>query len=925
MKETSSTHKPSEYWHALSGSVVLEHLESNADGLNSQEAARRLERYGPNQLPAAKGRGALVRLLAQFNNVLIFLLLAAALVTALLGEWLDTGVIIGVVLVNGLIGFIQEGKAEKSLDSIRNMLAPGALVLRDGRRKEVPAQELVPGDVVLLKAGDKLPADVRLLESRDLQVEEAVLTGESVPVDKNSEAVNEVSSLGDRSCMAFSGTLVSYGQGRGVVVATGADTEIGKISVLLSDVQSLTTPLLRQMGRFGNLLSLAIIGLATLTFAFGFLVQGFAPGAMFMAAVGLAVAAIPEGLPAIVTITLAIGVQRMARRNAIIRRLPAVETLGSVSVICTDKTGTLTRNEMAAQTLRTAQHHVSISGVGYAPEGSFQVDEQDFDPLAKASDVRELLRSGLLCNEAELIEADGTWTAQGAPTEAALVVAARKAGLTAEDEHRRTPRLDVIPFSSEHKFMATLHETPAGDLIILKGAPERVLERCRSQRMAGKDEPIDHSFWEAAVHDIASQGQRLLAVALRSAADGRKQLHMDDLDSGFTMLGLFGIIDPPREEAVEAAAKLIGDCVSMEQCRSAGINVKMITGDHVVTATAIGAKLGIGDGRTALTGHEIEALSDARLQERMSEVDVFARVTPEHKLRLVKALQARKRIVAMTGDGVNDAPALKRADVGVAMGRSGTEAAKEASDMVLADDNFASIASAVEEGRTVYDNIKKAILFILPTNGGQALVVIAAIFLGLGMADTLGGFTLPISPPQILWINMVTAVSLALALAFEPAERNVMRRPPRQPDEPLVSRFLLWRIVFVSLLLTIGALGHYLLILDHGGSQELAATAAVNTLVVGQICYLFNSRYIVGNSLNREAFLGSSAVLWSIIVLALLQLMFTYARPMQYLFRTEGLDFLTWLRICAFGAALFLMVEGEKYLWRRSRGADCGC
>ncbi|WP_031386648.1 cation-transporting P-type ATPase [Desulfonatronum thiodismutans] len=915
---TSEKDTAKKNWHSLDAKEVFRLLESEENGLKGSEATHRLDRYGPNELAVAKGRGALMRFLAQFNNVLIYLLLAAAVITGLLGEWLDMGVILGVVLINALIGFVQEGKAEKSLDSIRNMLAPSAVVLRDGKKQDIPATKLVPGDVILLKPGDKLPADVRLFKVRDLQIEEAALTGESVPVDKAADPVEEDSSLGDRSGMGFSGTMVTYGQGRGVVVGTGKDTEIGRISEMLSDVQSLTTPLIKQLGRFGNLLSVAIIGMAAVTFAFGYLFQGFAPGEMFMAAVGLAVAAIPEGLPAIVTITLAIGVQRMARRNAIIRSLPAVETLGSVTVICTDKTGTLTRNEMTVQTMRTADRSLTVSGVGYAPKGHFQQDDAEFDPHTDDQNVVALLRYGLLCNEAEVAEAEGQWKAQGAPTEAALVTAAMKAGLVQKEENERYPRVDVVPFSSEHKFMATLHRDPeGGGLIILKGAPEKVLEVCESQRTGEDQSKLDPDFWAQEEERIASRGQRLLALAVRRV-DGKDRLAMDDVRDGFTMLGVFGIIDPPRDEAVEAAGKLIGDREPMQECDSAGINVKMITGDHVATAKAIGLKLGIGDGENALSGKDIDAMSDEELRDRAPDVDVFARVTPEHKLRIVTALQARNKIVAMTGDGVNDAPALKRADVGVAMGRSGTEAAKEASDMVLADDNFASIANAVEEGRTVYDNIKKAILFILPTNGGQALVVIAAIFLGLGMADAVNGFSLPISPPQILWINMVTAVSLALALAFEPAERNVMRRPPRQPDEPLVSRFLLWRISFVSVMLTTGALGHYLYMLDSGSTQELAATTAINTLVFGQICYLFNSRFIHESSLNRTAFLGSSAVLWSILVLVVLQLAFTYAPPMQFLFRTEGLGLGTWLRIFVFGIVLFLLVEGEKFLWRRS-------
>jgi potassium/sodium efflux P-type ATPase len=907
-------------WHGVPVQEAFEILESSPQGLSSDQARERLEAFGPNSLAQAEKRGPLIRFILQFHNVLIYVLLAAAVVTALLQEWVDSMVIFGVTIVNALIGFIQEGKAEKSLDSIRSMLAPKAVVLRDGKRTTIEAENLVPGDVVLLKPGDKVPADLRLFETSDLQVDESALTGESVPVSKNPYEVDEDTSLGDRTDMAFSGTLVTYGQAKAVVAATAELTQIGRISSMLSQVDTLTTPLLRQVAKFGHMLTIAILLLAGLTFFFGIVIRDYGASDMFLAAVGLAVAAIPEGLPAIMTITLAIGVQRMARRNAIIRRLPAVETLGSVTIICSDKTGTLTRNEMTVQIIRTGDRLYEVTGVGYSPEGEFQEQGNKTDPQEHPV-LMELLRSSLLCNEALVHESDGQWKLDGAPTEGALVTVAMKSGLTHDQVNKDYPRLNLMPFSSEKKFMATLNQSQTdGEIIILKGAPERILERCSLQRHAQEDKPIDQDFWKKEGEKIASKGQRLLAVAVKPADQGIKELKDKDVEQGFILLGLLGIIDPPREEAIEAAARLIGDCVSVKECRSAGIRVKMITGDHVLTALSIAEKLGIGDGKTALTGQDLEKKSDDELEKVTPEIDVFARTSPEHKLRLVKALQARNHIVAMTGDGVNDAPALKRADVGVAMGRSGTEAAKEASDMVLADDNFASIANAVEEGRTVYDNLKKAILFILPTNGGQALVVIASIIMGIGLVDSSGQFSLPITPPQILWINMVTAVSLALALAFEPSEANVMKRPPRPSDEELVSGFLLWRVFFVSILLVIGALGHYQLVLAEGSSQNLASTAAINTLVMGQVFYLFSSRYIYEPSWNLKGLLGSRPVLISIGVLIILQLSFTYLPPMQFIFHTQGLGFWAWIKIFIFGIAVFYFVELEKLFFRKKMG-----
>ena len=833
-------------------------------------------------------------------------MIAAGIVVAMLEHWVDAGVIMGVVIINALIGFVQEGKAENALKAIRQMLSPKAVVLRDGQRQTIPSEELIPGDVVLVQSGDKIPADLRLFLVKSLQIQEAVLTGESIAVEKQIDPVLEDAELGDRYCMAYSGTLVTHGQGRGVVVATGAHTEIGQISAMLAEVETLTTPLLRQVSQFARLLTVVIGILASATFVFGIGFRAYPAADMFLAAVALAVAAIPEGLPAIMTITLSIGVQRMAHRHAIIRRLPAVETLGSVTVICSDKTGTLTRNEMTVQSVTTATELIQVTGVGYNPYGAFLSEGKevivDEHPI-----LSELIRASLLCNDATLnkstVDENGgqektEWILQGDPTEGALFALGIKAGLEPKFELEEWSRTDVIPFESEHRFMATLHHGHTGEgFVYIKGAPERILEMCTLQRSCNGDALIDTQYWQAQILAMAGFGQRVLAIAFKSAAKDHQVLNFSDLETGLTLIGIVGIIDPPREEVSTAIYK----------CQSAGIQVKMITGDHAITAVAIGTQMGIGDGKNVLKGHEIEIMDDEALRRIVDKVDIFARSTPEHKLRLVKTMQANGHVVAMTGDGVNDAPALKRADVGTAMGENGTEVAKESAEVVLADDNFASIADAVEEGRTVYDNLKKAILFILPTNGGEALIIIAAI---------LFGTMLPITPVQILWVNMITAVTLALALAFEPAEPNIMQRPPRDSHEPLLTGMFIWRITFVSLILVTGTFGLFLWELDRGVSIEFARTVAVNTLVMFEIFYLFNSRYITANVLNFNGLMGNIYALIAVGTLIVFQLLFTYLAPIQNLFGTTGIDINAWMRIVLVASSVLFLVEFEKYIIR---------
>lgn len=888
-------------WHAMSAEEALEGRAGRAGGLTPEEVEARLAEHGPNRLPAPKRPSALRRFLAQFNNLLIYVLLGAAVLTAALGHWVDTQVILAVAVVNAIIGFVQEGKAAKALEAIRQMLSPSATVLRQGQRMTVSADDLVPGDLAVLEPGDKVPADIRLTRVKGLRLQEAALTGESVPVDKALEPVSEDAPLGDRASMAYAGTLVVGGQAAGVVVETGLRTEIGRISGMLTQVERLSTPLLRQMNVFARWLTAAVVALAGLVFAFGVILRDFTPAEMFMVVVGLAVAAIPEGLPAILTVTLAIGVQRMASRSAIVRRLPAIETLGSVSIICSDKTGTMTRNEMTVCRIATALDSVEVGGVGYEPRGGFSLDSREIlpehHPLLSAA-----LRCALLCNDSSLTEHDGAWTVQGDPMEGALLTAGLKAGLDPALESQSFPRRDVIPFDAEHRFMATLHHSDADQgWIYLKGAPERVIEICTRQRGPDGESPIDPDYWHDRISRMASQGQRVLAVAAKAVDNDHRELGFGDVQDGMVLLGLFGLIDPPRQEAVAAVA----------ECRSAGIQVKMITGDHGETARAIGGQLGLANHHDVLTGADLDSLDDIALKRRAAEVDIFARTSPAHKLRLVQALQAGGQVVAMTGDGVNDAPALKRADVGVAMGGNGTEAAKEAAEMVLADDNFASIATAVREGRTVYDNLKKAIVFLLPVNGGESFAIIIAILLG---------YTLPITPLQILWVNMVSSVGLAIALAFEPTEADVMKRPPRPAGAPMLSGFLVWRIFFVSALFVSGVFGIFLWTRSNGASLEEARTYAVNTLVVMEVFYLFSVRYLRAPSLTLKGIMGTRAVLVAVAVVTALQLVFTYAPFMEAFFDTRPVDFIHGVEIICVGIALFTVLEIEKQLLMRLTG-----
>jgi magnesium-transporting ATPase (P-type) len=887
-------------WHAMSPDEVIKRLATNeVKGLDPAEASARLEKYGPNRLPEGKKRGPFMRFLAQFNNILVYVLLGAGFTKLMLSLWVDAAIIFAVVVLNGLLGFIQEGRAEKALDTIRNMLSAEARTVRGGETRMLPADQLVPGDIVLLESGDKIPADLRLLEAKNLHTEEAALTGESVPAEKSTDAVSEKATVGDRECMAFSGTMVVSGRATAIVVATGSQTELGRINQLLADVSPLETPLLRQIKKFGYAITAVIGVISVLIFSYGHWLGHLSFVELFQAVTGIAVSLIPEGLPALITITLAIGVQRMAQRNAIIRRLPAVETLGSVSRICSDKTGTLTLMEMMVTSAVTAEAAYEITGDGYAPEGEVKKDGK---PAVDAPVLALMGRVSMLCNDAELFQEEGAWKVEGDPTEGALYPFATKMGLDRQAEQAAAPRIDAIPFESEHKFMATLHKSADGrEMLLVKGAPEVIVEHCDRQQIAGGlPAPLDREHFQEASDRLAAQGERVLGLAwLDNPGVKSGSLGPADLPKTLVLLGLVGLLDPPRKEAIEA----------VKECHRGGIRVTMITGDHKITAAAIAKMLGIGDGKTAITGAEIEEMDSATLQERVRDVDVFARASPEHKLRLVKAIQANGQIVAMTGDGVNDAPSLKKADIGVAMGIKGTEVTKEAAGMILADDNFASITEAVKEGRTVYNNIEKAMLFLLPTNVAQALVIAVAIFFG---------FTMPITAPQVLWVNMVTSVALGLVICFEPHETDVMQRPPRAVDRSIVTGFGIWRIIFIGVALLAYTLVAFFEMKSQGASDALARTVAVNAITIGQVFYLLNSRYLLDSSLSLNAHMGNRYLPYGILAVVILQLLFTYTTPFQAMFGNESVPLWVWPWLLIGGLIFFLVVEAEKFVIRSS-------
>jgi magnesium-transporting ATPase (P-type) len=899
---------PPPIWHHLPTETLPEHLGVDAaSGFSEHEAANRREKIGLNRLTPKKGKSAIMLFLSQFHHSLIYILLVSGFVTGFLKSSLDAGVIFGVVLVNAVIGFIQEMNALKAIAALAHALSVSAAVLRDGVRIVIAAEDLVPGDIVFLQSGDKVPADLRLLRSRELQIDESALTGESVPVEKQTEPLPSDTLLADRSNLAYSSTLVTYGAGVGIVIETGDRTEIGRINRLISEATELETPLTQKIAKFSEFLMWFIIGLAALTFVAGWL-RGEAPIDTFIASVALAVAAIPEGLPVAVTITLAIGVRRMARRHAIIRKLPAVETLGGTSIICSDKTGTLTQNQMTVQAIYAGGACFEVRGAGYSPEGDFCLDQQTVKP-ADHETLVEILKAGLLCNDARLVEDAEGWRIEGDPTEGALLVAAHKAGLHHGLLQQTHPRLDAIPFESAYQFMATLHHNQASDTrhIYLKGSVESILKRCATAFDANLNPvALEPDAIQQQVNELAARGLRVLAFARgERAADDLSQVNHEHVAEGLTFLGLQAMIDPPRAEVIDAVA----------HCRRAGIRVKMITGDHIGTAIAIAKQIGLtgeNEPLLALDGRALAEIPDQDFAEITDHTTVFARVAPEQKLRLVTALQSRGHIVAMTGDGVNDAPALRQANIGVAMGITGTEVSKEAAAMVLTDDNFATIAAAVEEGRGVYDNLVKFITWTLPTNIGQGLVILIAVFAGI---------VLPILPGQVLWLNMTTAVLLGLPLAFETKEPDIMRLPPRQPEQPILTGLLMFRTLLVGFMLAACAFALFEWELMHDEPVEKARTAAVNVFAVGQAFYLLNCR-----SLTHSMFkLGLFSNLWvwgGIAAMMLAQVAFIYLPTMNWLFHTQALGYEEWLLTLAGGVAVYLVIGVEKFLRARLASAD---
>ncbi|MGH1397292.1 MAG: cation-translocating P-type ATPase [Trichormus sp.] len=886
---TATNQNPSQpqQWHNLPASRVAENLSTNLEtGLNADEVTKRRERFGTNELKAKPGKSPLVRFLLQFHQPLLYILLIAGAIKALIGQWVNAGVIWGVTLINAIIGFIQESKAESAIAALASSVQTNATILRNHQKVQVPSAELVPGDVVLLASGDKVPADLRLLQSRNLQVNESALTGESVAVEKNTEPLNLDAPLAERTNMAYAGSFVTFGTGKGIVVAIGEATETGRISQLMQRGTSLKTPLTRKFDKFSRTLLYIILGIAALTFAVG-LGYGNSWTEMFEAAIAFAVSAIPEGLPAVVTVTLAIGVSRMARRHAIVRKLPAVETLGGATVICSDKTGTLTENQMTVQAIYAGGKQYTITGTGYVPEGEILLDQQPIDQNHYPVLI-ECLQAGLLCNDSHLEQKAGEWQVIGDPTEGALIVVANKLQLERTQVEQEMPRVDGIPFESEFQYMATLHEdgTREGRVIYVKGSVEAIVQRCQQMLEAeGNLVPINPDTIHQQVDAMAHQGLRVLAFAKKSASIAQDGLDHVDIERDLIFLGLQGMIDPPRKEAIAAVAA----------CQNAGIQVKMITGDHAITARAIAQQMGFNHHREilAFTGSQLAEMDQSQLASAIEDGTVFARVAPEQKLRIVEALQSKGEIVAMTGDGVNDAPALKQAEIGIAMGAAGTEVAKEAADMILTDDNFASIEAAVEEGRTVYRNLLKAIAFILPVNGGESMTILISVLLAR---------ILPILSLQVLWLNMVNSIAMTVPLAFEPKSERVMQQPPRSPREPLLSRSLIKRILAISVFNWILIFGVFEWIKQTTTNVDLARTMAIQALVAGRLFYLLSISQLGKALINqirgiKQTISDASAIGIGIACTIILQIIFSQWSLMNRLFSTAPLNLQQWF-IC---------------------------
>ena len=877
-------------WHSISPSKIVEIFETDQnDGLGPLSIKHKEEFFGKNVLPSVKQTTKLQKFFIQFHNALIYILLAASFVTALLDEWIDSSVIFAVVIINVIVGFVQEIKAQEAIESLKQMMDTEAIVIRDGKKINISSKDIVPGDIVLLESGSKIPADIRLLEVHDLKVDESMLTGESIAVMKDISLKDQDITLNDRTNMIYSGTYITYGRAKGVVVATAANTEIGKIAHLIEQTQSMQTPLTKKISAFSKILLYIILILAVFTFIAGILREHSAVET-FMASVALAVGAIPEGLPAAVTITLAIGVGRMAKKNAIIRKLPAVETLGSVTTICSDKTGTLTQNKMTVTNIYCNKRSYELSGNGYEPKGIFYENGKELESFDKK--LTSLLRAGYLCNESYLVQKNGHYSIKGDPTDGSLIVSALKTGISEHSLNSLFPRLDILPFESDRQFMATLHKDIDNNrkVIYIKGSAEKVLNISNIQDNEKED-------IQSKIKEYALNGLRVLAIAQKYTKSDNIEGKL--LKDKFEFIGLQAMMDPPRQEAIDA----------VKESLEAGINVVMITGDHPITAFSIAKKMSIikNDAEfddIVLKGNDLFKMTDSQLIEKVSSVKVFARVEPEQKLRIVDALQARGEIVAMTGDGVNDAPALKQADIGVAMGKGGTEVAKEASDMILSDDNFSSIAHAVQEGRNVFDNLIKFITWTLPTNLGEGLVILFAIMMG---------FTLPILPVQILWINMSTAIFLGLMLVFEPNERDIMKRPPRDPKQPILTKSMIIQMFIVGFYMLITSYIVFNNALSSGYSIEYARTAAVNIFVFIELFYLFSCKHLRTTIFKINIF-NNRFLLLGVALMVIVQILFTHTDSMNTVFKSEPLNMDTWISIIGISFCVIFVVEIKRFI-----------
>lgn len=903
----TNTTGPAERWWGLDAGAVYTRLDSRPAGLGTEEAAERFASIGPNRVRPAERARSLPILLHQFKSPLIYILLVAMAISLALARWEDA-IVIGIVLVlNAVIGFVQEYRAENAIAALMRMVSTGATVLRDGERTEVESAELVPGDVVLLESGDIVPADLRLVDARRLECDEGMLTGESLPAGKIAEAIpgDETPPVAERRNMAFTGSAVTSGRGLGLVVATGARTEVGQIAEEIRETERAETPLQRRIARFGRWIGVAIVGLSALAFGTG-LVRGEPAAQMFLTAVAIAVAAIPEGLPVVMTIALAVSVHRMARRNAIVRRLPAVETLGSCTVIATDKTGTLTENQMTVRAIDAGGRRLELTGSGLEPVGRIEKDGEEV-AIEEGSPLYLTLLAGVLSNESDLRRrphADDGYVGRGDPTEVALLVAAAKAGLDRESLLQRYRQIDQVPFEPAQRFSASVHrEDGAGPpIVFVKGAPERVVSMCECVLLDAGEAPLDTTEILRRAETLAAQGLRVLAMAAGWGEAPARSVRGDS-PGGLRFLGLVGMLDPPREDAADA----------IRACRGAGIDVRMVTGDHAATARAVAAMVGIAESDArVLAGPELAALADDELRKALRDVKVFARVSPSDKLRIVRLLREAGHVVAVTGDGVNDAPALHAADVGAAMGRIGTDVAKEASEIVVTDDRFATVSAAVEEGRVAFSNIRKATVFLVSSGFGELLAILGSLFLGL---------RLPFLPAQILWLNVVTNGVEDVALAMEPGEPEEFQRPPRDPREGILSRLLIERMLVVGVVMATGTLAVFLV---EGGADEHrlahAQVAALTTMVMFQVLHVANCRserrsvFAMNPFSNRFLFFGVGLSL-------LLHIGAMYFPPSQRLIRLEPLDLATWMRIIAVASTVVVAVELHKWLRRSHEGA----